>query len=134
MFQFQEHFCPIALFTPSPEQDVTNKEKNFCISENAPHPQVVYFCEHFLTCTATSSIAPLCTSSLKCMVDPSSLSTFQRPGTQEIEIEKSNGGPARWCSGSVHTFCFGGPGFASSDPRCRHGTACQAMLWQASHI
>ena len=29
---------------------------------------------------------------------------------------------------SVH-FPLGGPGFTGSDPRYRHGTACQAMLW-----
>ena len=28
-----------------------------------------------------------------------------------------------------HIFCFGGPGFAGSDPGCRHGTTWQAMLW-----
>ena len=32
------------------------------------------------------------------------------------------------------TFHFGGPGFATSDPRYRHDTTCQNMLWQASHI
>ena len=26
------------------------------------------------------------------------------------------------------------PGFAGSDPGCRHGTAWQAVLWLASHI
>ena len=28
-----------------------------------------------------------------------------------------------------HLLLFGGPGFAGSDPGCRHGTAWQAMLW-----
>ena len=43
-------------------------------------------------------------------------------------------GPAWWCSGKVCTFHFSGPGFASLDPGCRHGTTCQAKLWQVSHI
>ena len=43
-------------------------------------------------------------------------------------------GPARWHSSQVSIFCFGGLAFASSDPGCRHGTAYQAMLWQASYV
>ena len=35
---------------------------------------------------------------------------------------------------SLHVPLLGGPGFAGSDPGCTHGTACQAMLWQASHV
>ena len=34
---------------------------------------------------------------------------------------------------SAH-FHFGSLGFNGSDPGCGHGTTCQAMLWQASHI
>ena len=30
---------------------------------------------------------------------------------------------------SLHVLLLGGPGFAGSDPGCRHGTAWQAMLW-----
>ena len=33
-----------------------------------------------------------------------------------------------------HTLCFGDLGSAGSDPGCGHGTAHQAMLWQASHV
>ena len=35
---------------------------------------------------------------------------------------------------SVHFPLLGGPGFTGSDPGCGHGTAWQAMLWQASHV
>ena len=49
-------------------------------------------------------------------------------------LERLRTGPARWRSSSVRTFHFGSPGFARSDPRYGHGTAWQAMLWQASHI
>ena len=34
---------------------------------------------------------------------------------------------------SSHIY-FGSPGFTGSDPGYGHGTACQATLWQASHI
>ena len=34
---------------------------------------------------------------------------------------------------SSHVQLLGGQGFAGSDPGCGHGTAWQAMLWQASH-
>ena len=46
--------------------------------------------------------------------------------------------PARgWSGGSVVKFAHStsaAPGFAGSDPGCGHGTAWQAVLWQASHI
>ena len=46
---------------------------------------------------------------------------------------KTGAGPvAQWLS--AHVPLLGGPGFASSDPGCGHGTTHQAMLWQASHI
>ena len=35
---------------------------------------------------------------------------------------------------SSHIQLLGGPGFTGSDSGCGHGTACEAMLWQASHI
>ena len=35
---------------------------------------------------------------------------------------------------SSHVPLLGGPGFAGSDPRCRHSTAWHTMLWQASHV
>ena len=35
---------------------------------------------------------------------------------------------------SAHVLLLGGPGFATSDLVCGHGTTCQAMLWWASHI
>ena len=33
-----------------------------------------------------------------------------------------------------HVLILGGPGFASSDPGCYHGTIPKAMLWWSSHI
>ena len=47
----------------------------------------------------------------------------------EFRLKCMASGLARWCSGEVRPFCFGGPGFAGLDPGCRHGTAWQATLW-----
>ena len=55
-------------------------------------------------------------------------------GHKENNIKMKKLRLARWHSGQVRTFRFGGPGFTGSDPGCRHGTAWQAMLWQASHV
>ena len=39
-------------------------------------------------------------------------------------------GPAKWCSGSVHMFCFSSPGFTGSDPGCghRHDSSSHAVV------
>ena len=50
--------------------------------------------------------------------------------TSRNEVSGRPGGAAVKCACSA----LGGPGFAGPDPGCRHGTAWQTMLWQASHI
>ena len=51
-------------------------------------------------------------------------------------ISKEEGYTSGQPGGAVVKFARSacGPGFAGSDPGCRHGTTHQAMLWQASHI
>ena len=54
---------------------------------------------------------------------------FEKVAWKVYKLIVKSLGPAQWCSGEVRTFCFGGLGFAGSDPGCGHGTAWQAMLW-----
>ena len=42
-----------------------------------------------------------------------------------MDTKKSKGGLARWLSGCSPVLLLGGPGFAGSDPGCRHDTAWQ---------
>ena len=45
-------------------------------------------------------------------------------------IKKLIQGSAQWPSDWVRMLCFGGPGFAASDPWLGPRTAHEAMLWQ----
>ena len=45
-----------------------------------------------------------------------------------MQLEKKRGAGPVVQQLSAHVLPLGGPGFTGSDPRCRHGTAWQAML------